>query len=369
MKPSRRVTVRPEDRPELERLAGRPSTPQKVAARARIILLSEAGVATGTIAERLGVSVPMITFWRDRYEAEGAGAIARDRPRSGRPRVIGPEKIAEIVDRARFEKPVASTHWSSRTMAAAAGVSHTTVQRIWKLYKLQPHRTRTFKVSTDPQFLAKLDDVVGLYLDPPEKAVVFSVDEKSQIQALDRTQPGLPMKPGRCGTMTHDYRRHGTTTLFAALNVATGEVVGECRSRHRHDEFLAFLRRLDRRVPKGLDLHVIVDNYATHKHVAVKEWLGRHPRVHLHFTPTSSSWLNQVERFFAEITDKAIRRGVFRSVRELEEAITAFLAHRNEHPKPYTWTASVEAIMEKVERARTSLKAVQETNTTSAPLH
>jgi transposase len=369
MKPSRRVTVRPGDRPELERLAHLPSTPQKIAARARIILLSEQGVATGKIAERLGVSVPMITFWRDRYEAEGAGAIARDRPRSGRPKVIGPEKVAEIVDRARFEKPVASTHWSTRTMAAEVGVSPATVRRIWKLYKLKPHRTRTFKVSTDPELLDKVDDVVGLYLDPPEKAVVFSVDEKSQIQALDRTQPGLPMKPGRCGTMTHDYKRHGTTTLFAALNVATGEVVGECMSRHRHDEFLTFLRKLHRQVPRELDLHVIVDNYATHKHVAVTDWLTRHRRVHLHFTPTSSSWLNQVERFFAEITDKAIRRGVFRSVHELEEAIMAFLAHRNEHPTPYTWTASVEAIMEKIDRARTALKNVTQTHTTSAALH
>jgi transposase len=368
MKPSRRVTVRPEDRAQLERLARQPSTPQKIAARARIILLSEEGVATGAIAERLGVSVPMITFWRDRYEAEGAEAVARDRPRPGRPRVIGPEKIAEIVDRARFEQPVASTHWSTRTMAAAAGVSHATVQRIWKLYKLQPHRTRTFKVSTDPQLIAKVDDVVGLYLDPPEKAVVFSVDEKSQIQALDRTQPGLPMKPGRAGTMTHDYKRNGTTTLFAALNVATGEVVGECRSHHRHDEFLAFLRKLDRQVPRELDLHVIVDNYATHKHVAVTDWLKLHPRVHLHFTPTSSSWLNQVERFFAEITDKAIRRAAFRSLRELEDAIMAFLAHRNEHPKPYTWTASVEAILEKIDRARTALTA-QTTKTTSETLH
>jgi len=369
MRQSRRVTIRPEDRPELERIASRPTTPQKIAARAKIILLSDAGVATGVIARQLGVSFPMITFWRDRYEAEGAVAIAKDRPRSGRPRVIGPEKIAEIVDRARLEKPPASTHWSTRTMATAVGVSHTTVQRTWKLYKLQPHRTGTFKVSTDPQLLAKVDDVVGLYLDPPEQAVVFSVDEKSQIQALDRTQPGLPMKPGRAATMTHDYKRNGTTTLFAALNVATGEVMGECMSRHRHDEFLAFLRKLDRRVPKELDLHVIVDNYATHKHVTVRDWLERHPRVHLHFTPTSSSWLNQVERFFAEITDKAIRRGVFRSVRELEEAITAFLAHRNEHPRPYTWTASVEAIMEKIDRAQAALKNQALTNTTSATLH
>lgn len=361
--------MRPEDRPELERLARLPSTPQNIAVRARIILLSEEGVATGEIAERLSVSVPMITFWRDRYEAEGAGAIPRDRPRSGRPRVIGPEKVAEIVDRTRFEKPVASTHWSTRTMAAAAGVSPATVQRIWKRCKLQPHRTRTFKLSTDPEFLAKLEDVVGLYLDPPEKAAVFSVDEKSQIQALDRTQPGLPMKPGRPGTMTHDYKRHGTTTLFAALDIATGEVVGECMNRHRHDEFLAFLRQLDRHVPRGRDLHVIVDNYATHKHVAVTEWLKRHPRVHLHFTPTSSSWLNLVERFFAEITQKAIRRGVFRSVRELEEAIRAFLAHRNEHPRPYTWTASVEAILEKIGRARSALKTVPQTKTTSAALH
>jgi len=243
-------------------------------------------------------------------------------------------------------------------MALATGLSKATIQRIWARHGLQPHRTETFKLSRDPQFLAKLQDVAGLYLDPPEKAIVFSVDEKSQIQALDRTQPGLPMKRGRAGTMTHDYKRHGTTTLFAALNVATGEVVGECYDRHRHDEFLVFLKKLDRHTPSDVDLHLIVDNYATHKHADVQAWLARHPRVHMHFTPTSASWLNLVERFFAELTHNRIRRGVFTSVAELEAAIIAYLAHRNECPRPFTWTASVEKIVEKVARAKQVLETL-----------
>ena len=243
-------------------------------------------------------------------------------------------------------------------MAAATGLSAATIQRIWKNHGLQPHRTEGFKLSRDPQFLAKLHDVVGLYLDPPEKAIVFSVDEKSQIQALDRSQPGLPMKKGRAGTMTHDYKRHGTTTLFAALNVATGELVGECYDRHRNDEFLAFLRKLDRQTPRGLDLHLIVDNYATHKHAAVRAWLSRHPRVQLHFTPTASSWLNLVERFFGEITQNRIRRGIFHSKAELEAAIIAYLARRNEDPRPFTWTASAESVIEKVGRAKEALESL-----------
>ena len=243
-------------------------------------------------------------------------------------------------------------------MAAVAGVSDTSVQRIWKAHGLQPHRVQTFKLSRDPQFVEKLQDVVGLYVDPPKKALVFSVDEKSQIQALDRTQPGLPMKRGRAGTMTHDYKRNGTTTLFAALNVLTGDVIGQCMPRHRHDEFLTFLKKIDRQTPAGLDLHLIVDNYATHKHAAVERWLIRHPRVHLHFTPTSASWLNLVERFFAELTNKRIRRGVFRSVQELVAAIYQYLDQRNQHPKPFVWTASVQTILSKVERAKEALEAL-----------
>ena len=243
-------------------------------------------------------------------------------------------------------------------MAAVAGISDTSVQRIWKAHGLQPHRVRTFKLSRDPQFIEKLQDVVGLYVDPPKKAIVFSVDEKSQIQALDRTQPGLPMKRGRAGTMTHDYKRHGTTTLFAALNVLTGDVIGQCATRHRHIEFLAFLRRLDRETRADIDLHLIVDNYATHKHAAVERWLIRHPRFHLHFTPTSASWLNLVERFFAELTQKRLRRGSFTSVRGLVAAIYQYLDQRNEHPTPFVWTASVQTILDKVRRANEALEAL-----------
>lgn len=243
-------------------------------------------------------------------------------------------------------------------MAKATGLSPATIQRVWAHHGLQPHRVKTFKLSSDPRFVEKLRDVVGLYLDPPEKAIVLSVDEKSQIQALDRTQPGLPMKKGRAGTMTHDYKRHGTTTLLAALNVATGEVVGECYERHRHDEFLAFLRKLDRRTPKDLALHLILDNYATHKHPEVQDWLSHHQRVHLHFTPSSASWLNLVERFFAEITRQRIRRDAFNSVADLEAAIVAYLAHRNQHPRPFTWTASVENIIEKVGRAKEAFETL-----------
>jgi len=254
-------------------------------------------------------------------------------------------------------------------LAPTVGLSPATVGRIWRAHGFKPHRVKRFKLSTDPEYLTKLEDVAGLYLDPPEKAVVFSVDEKSQIQALDRTQPGLPMKKGRAGTMTHDYKRNGTTTLFAALNIATGEAIGECMDRHRHDEFLVLLKRLERETPRGLDLEVIVDNYATHKHPDVTAWLAKHPRVHLHFTPTSSSWLNLVERSFAEITDKAIRRGVFKNVRELEATIERYLAARNSHPRPYTWTASVDAIIEKTARAGSALDYVRQTLAISDAVH
>jgi len=333
-------------------------TPQKVVLRAKIVLLSAEGVATSKIMEQLQTTCPTITRWRQRYAEKGVEGLCKDATRPGRKRRISDGQVGEVIERTLHSTPVNATHWSVRTMAKATALSPATIQRIWSNHGLQPHRVKAFKLSSDPRFLEKLKDVVGLYLDPPEKAVVFSVDEKSQIQALDRSQPGLPMKKGRAGTMTHDYKRHGTTTLFAALNVATGEVVGECYERHRHDEFLAFLKKLDRQTPKDLALHLIVDNYATHNHPGVQAWLARHKRVNLHFTPTSSSWLNLVERFFAELTRQRIRRGVFTSVADLEAAIVAYLGHRNREPRPFTWTASVETIIEKVGRAKEALETL-----------
>ena len=366
MRTSKSLTVPSDDVSALERLVRTPSTAQKVVLRARIVLLSASRQSTMWIADELATSVRTITRWRTRYESGGLAALLADAPRAGRPKTLDQEAVEAIIKRTLEEKPAGSTHWSTRTMAAAAGVSQATVHRIWRAHGLKPHRVKRFKLSNDPQFVEKLQDVVGLYLNPPEKAIVFCVDEKSQIQALDRTQPGLPMKKGRAGTMTHDYKRNGTTTLFAGLNVATGTVTGECMGRHRHDEFLLFLRKLDRQVPKGTDMEVILDNYGTHKHWKVEAWLLRHPRVHLHFIPTSSSWLNLVERFFAEITDKAIRRGVFKNVDELVKTIEHYLAIRNADPHPYTWTASTEAILAKVARARTALpKAIS----TSDSLH
>lgn len=332
--------------------------PQKVVLRAKIVLLSADGVPTSEIVKQLETTYPTITRWRQRYTEEGVDGLRKDATRPGRKPRISEGQVREVVEQTLHSTPANGTHWSTRTMAAATGLSKATVQRIWKAHGLQPHRQETFKLSGDPQFLEKLQDVAGLYLDPPEKAIVFSVDEKSQIQALDRTQPGLPMKKGRAGTMTHDYKRHGTTTLFAALNVATGEVVGQCYERHRHDEFLAFLKKLERQTPKALDLHLIADNYATHKHPAVRAWLAKHPRVHMHFTPTSASWLNLVERFFAEITQNRIRRGVFKSVAELETAILTYLAQRNQQPRPFTWTASVESIITKTGRAKVTLETL-----------
>jgi transposase len=353
-----RISLTDGERTELERLVRARNTPQKVVLRARIVLLSADLVPTSEIMARLHTTYPTITRWRRRYAERGVAGLCKDAARPGRKPRISAEQVREVVERTLHSTPLNGTHWSTRKMAAATGLSKATIQRLWRAHGLQPHRTETFKLSRDPHFVEKLEDVVGLYLDPPEKAIVFSVDEKSQIQALDRTQPGLPMKKGRAGTMTHDYKRNGTTTLFAALNVATGEVVGECYERHRHDEFLGFLKILDRQTPRELMLHLIVDNYATHKHPAVQSWLKKHPRVQLHFTPTSASWLNLVERFFAEITHNRIRRGVFKSVAELEAAILAYLAHRNQHPRPFTWTASVESILEKRARAKEALETL-----------
>jgi transposase len=325
--------------------------------RSKALLLAADGLANTAIARQLGVSPASVTSWRERFAAEGLTKLFEVREGRGRKASIPKEKIDEIVRLTQYGKPAGATHWSCRSMAKAVGVSPATVQRVWSSRGLKPHLVRTFKLSNDKRFEEKLVDVVGLYLNPPDKAVVLCMDEKSQIQALDRTQPSLPMKKGRAGTMTHDYKRNGTTTLFAALNVLTGKVIGQCLPKHRNTEFLKFLRTVDRQVPKGLDIHMILDNYGTHNHENVKAWLEKHPRFHLHFIPTSSSWLNMVERWFREITDKAIRRGVFKSVPDLVSAIEAYLEANNGDPKPFVWTATAEQILEKVRRGRVALHA------------
>ena len=331
------------------------TTPQRLVERAKIVLCSAQGLSGSAICAAVGVSRPTVTQWLDRYEVDGIEALLEDRPRSGRPRRITAEDEAEIVRKTLEDKPVEATHWSCRLMAKEVGVHPTTISRIWRAHGLQPHRIDYFKLSTDPQFVEKLRDVVGLYVDPPERAVVFAFDEKSQIKALDRTQPGLPLKKGRAGTMTHDYKRYGTTTLFAALDIATGEILHECMSRHRHQEFLRFIRKIERSVPAELDIHVILDNYATHKHPAVQAWLEKHPRVQFHFTPTSASWLNLVERFFSELTTRQLKRLAVTSVAQLIEAITRYIDRRNEHPKPFVWTASPKSILAKVRKAKETL--------------
>lgn len=320
--------------------------------RSRICLLAQEGTSNRQIAQQLVTSRPTVILWRKRFAELGVAGLEHEPSRRPHVTRCADALVKRIVDTTLQTTPADATHWSTRTLARHLGVSHMTVARVWDRHGLQPHRVRTFKLSRDKAFVEKLTDVVGLYLNPPDQALVLCVDEKSQIQALDRTQPGLPLKKGRCGTMTHDYVRHGTTTLFAALNVLEGTVIGECFRRHRHEEFLKFLRQIDRQTPAGFALHLIVDNYATHKHPAVQQWLQQHPRFHLHFTPTSSSWLNLVERWFAEITRKRIRRGTFRSVPELVEAIATYVALNNANPKPFRWTKSVEQILEKVGRCK-----------------
>jgi transposase len=316
------------------------------------------GKANTAIAAGLGVSPTSVTKWRERFAEEGLTRFAKVRKGRGRKPTVPQDKVEEIVRLTQHTKPEGATHWSCRSMAEKAGVSAATVQRIWKARGLKPHLVETYKVSTDERFEEKLVDVVGLYLNPPEQAVVLCMDEKSQIQALDRTQPSLPMKKGRAGTMTHDYKRHGTTTLFAALDVLSGRVSAMCLPRHTNNEFLHFLKKVEREVPKGLAVHVILDNYGTHNHPNVTAWLAKHPRFHLHFTPTSSSWLNLVERWFRDLTEKALRRGVFRSVPELISAIEAYLAAHNSDPKPFIWTASAESILAKVQRGRVALEQI-----------
>ena len=339
----------------LESLAKSQTAAHREVTRAKALLLAADGLASTAVAYEVGVSPSSVVAWRSRFAEEGLAKLGRVRPGRGRKPQIPAEKIDEIVRLTQESKPEGETHWSCRSMAKAQGVSPATVQRIWDAHNLKPHRVETFKLSNDKRFVEKLTDVVGLYLNPPEKAIVLCVDEKSQIQALDRTQPSLPIKPGRAGTMTHDYKRHGTTTLFAALNTLDGTVIGQCLPRHRHQEFLKFLRKLDREFPGKLELHLIVDNYQTHKHPNVNAWLAKHPRFHLHFTPTSSSWCNLVECWFSEITNKAIRRGVFHSVPDLIAAIETYLATYNQDTTPFTWTASVESILEKISRARAAL--------------
>jgi len=359
--PRRIIELQPGDRATLEAWIRSRTSPHRLVQRARIVLGSADGHSSVEICERAGVTPPTVTLWLNRFEAEGVEALTRDRPRTGRPKRLDPEKVeAEIVRRTTQTKPPAdvATHWSTRLMAQEMNVSQTTVWRIWRAHGLKPHLTRTFKLSNDPDFVEKLRDVVGLYVSPPERAVVFSVDEKSQIQALDRTQPGLPLKKGRAGIMTHDYKRHGTTTLFAALNVATGEVLHECMPRNRHVEFLRFLRTIENSVPDELAIHVIVDNLATHKHPKVKAWLARNPRVHFHFIPTSSSWLNLVERFFGELSQRQLKRLAVDHVDELIEAITRYIERRNKTPRPFVWTASVDHILEKVGKAKQTLASL-----------
>ena len=355
MRVAPRVDLSLEDRAVLEQQARGRSLPARLVERSRIVLRAADGLQDREIAAELGITSEKAARWRKRFLAGGTEALAKDAPRPGRGRTIKDRKVASIIKLTTSSKPANATHWSTRSMAAKAGVSEATVRRIWRAHGLKPHLSRTFKVSNDPEFAEKFADVVGLYLNPPEHAIVLSVDEKSQIQALDRTQPGLPIKKGRCGTMTHDYKRNGTATLFAALDTLDGRVISMCDDRHRHQEWLRFLRIIEKLTPKEKQVHLIVDNYATHKHPLVKRWLERRPRFHVHFTPTSCSWLNMVERFFRDLTEKQLRRGVFRNVEELLESIGEYIDNHNRQPKPFIWTAKASDILEKVKRARAAL--------------
>ncbi|MBX3484245.1 IS630 family transposase [Phenylobacterium sp.] len=337
------------ERAELTSLASRRTTAQALALRARIVLGCAEGAQNKDVAARLGVSENTVGKWRRRF-AEHRLEGLRDEPRSGTPRTLEDAQIEAVIVRTLESLPPDATHWSSRSMARASGVSISSVQRIWRAFGLQPHRLETFKLSTDPDFVAKVRDVVGLYVSPPEHAIVLCVDEKSQIQALDRSQPMLPMRPGQAARRTHDYKRHGTTSLFAALDVATGQVIGKCFPRHRATEFRRFLDQIEANVPEDLDVHLVMDNYATHKTQLIRDWLAKRPRWHVHLTPTSSSWLNQVERFFALLTDKKIRRGVHRNVADLQADIAAFIDQHNADPKPFRWTKSADDILASIER-------------------
>jgi len=334
------------------------SIPARLVQRANIIVMAADGISNQDIAKKLGISRPTVQLWRTRFLSLRLSGLEKDAPRPGRIPKISNTKIKATVEATINTTPTGATHWSTRTMAKAQGISEATVRRIWKKHNLKPHLTKTFKLSTDKNFVQKLYDIVGLYLNPPDKSLVLCVDEKSQIQALERTQPSLPIKKGRCGTYTHDYKRNGTTTLFAALSMLDGKVIGDCMPRHRHHEFIRFLKKIDSQTDFGLNLHLIVDNYSTHKHPQVKSWLESHPRFHLHFTPTSASWLNLVERFFAEITNKRIRRGSFNNVKTLINAINEYLDSHNQNPQVFVWSAPVERILEKIAKCKEALDAV-----------
>jgi transposase len=340
------------DRQTLQSWARSRTLPRRQVERAKIVLAASRGESSRAIAATLGIARDTARLWMRRYEAKGLEAIAKDRPRSGRPAKITAEVEQQIVEKTVEEAPApeVSTHWSSRLLGEAMGIDHVTIWRVWRKYGLKPHQIRRFKLSRDPRLVEKLQDVVGVYMNPPENAVVFSFDEKSQIQALDRTQPGLPLKKGRAGTMTHDYKRHGTTTLFAALNVATGHVIHDCMPRHRHQEFLKFIKTVEKSVEPDLDIHVVLDNYATHKHEKVRNWLARNPRVHFHFVPTGASWVNLIERLYAELDQRQLKRLAVNSVPELIRHITAYLDHRNQDPKPFIWTKSAREILQKIDR-------------------
>jgi len=350
------LPVREVDQELLQHLIRSGSTPQKVALRARILLGAATGKSNYQLSEELNVSRPTILLWRQRYLDAGLAGVLKDAPRPGRKKMITPAKVDAIVNATLHTTPKDATQWSVRSMAKAQGVSSAMVHRIWRAHRLQPHRSEHFKLSRDPNFARKVRDVVGLYLNPPDKALVLCVDEKSQIQALDRTQPVLPLRPGIPARQTHDYERHGTTTLFAALNILDGSVIGSCLPRHRHDEFLKFIERIEDSTPRRREIHLILDNYGTHTHPKVKQWFAEHPRYHLHFTPTSASWLNLVERWFAEITRKRIRRGTFTSVPALITAIREYVRIYNRNPKPFIWTAKPSAIMRKVQHCKEALE-------------
>lgn len=358
MRVAKAIALTDEQRTTLTKWSRGRSTPARLVLRAKIVLAAAGGRENKDIAVELGCTRRTVGTWRNRFAQHGLKGIERDAPRPGRTASVRAVHEAEIIRKTTQETPPNATQWSTRTMAAAVGVSETTVRRVWRDNGLQPHRTKGFKVSNDPKFAEKLVDVVGLYLNPPEHALVLSCDEKSQIQALDRTQKSLPMFPGRLKTLTHDYKRNGTTTLFAAIELAEGKIISECLPRHRHQEWIKFLKKIDTETPPDLDLHLIVDNYATHKHPKVKNWLKRHKRFHIHFIPTSSSWLNVIERWFRDITQNRIRNGVFKSVAQLEQAIRDYIDHHNANPKTFVWTKKAEDILEKVARAHAALNKI-----------
>jgi len=359
MRVAPKIVLESAERELLKRLSRSRSTPVRLAERSKIVLLAAEGKENGEISEILSVSRQKVGRWRNRYHEHGLAGIEKDASRPGRKKAISKRTVNKVINLTTQEKPANATHWSRRLMARQVNISESTVARIWQAHGLKPHRVSTFKLSNDKHFQEKLEDVVGLYLSPPENAIVLSCDEKSQMQALDRTQPGLPMKRGRNATMTHDYKRNGTSTLFAALNILTGEILGKCAKRHRHIEWLDFLRLINKNTPKDKEIHIICDNYATHKHPKVQSWLKYHKRFHVHFTPTSASWLNMVERFFRDLSERQLRRGVFCSVTELEEAVMSYIEKHNQAPAPFIWTKSAQDILEKVKRGRQTLNKLQ----------